>query len=305
MSMTENLAIQTDSLGYRYRRNWAVRQLNLKAPEGKVYGLLGLNGAGKSTTIRMLMGLIRRREGTATVLGLDPQRDPVGVKAAVGYVPETHSFYDWMQIDELIGFVARYRSGWDDGLSKQLLKRFDLNPMQRIGELSKGQRAKVGLLLAMAFRPRLLILDEPTSGLDPSARREFLEGVLAGFQEEGGTIFISSHLINEISGIVDYVGVIHEGKMHLEMPLEELRDSVKRIRLTFAKAAPGNLACPGLLNARIDGREAAVSVRDFKENEEQVRKVLQAYEPEQLIVEDLNLEDIFIELVGRREGSNS
>ena len=303
--MTEKLAIQTENLGYRYRRQWAVRQLNLKAPEGKVYGLLGVNGAGKSTTIRVLMGLIQRREGAASVLGLDPGKDPVGVKSAVGYVAETHSFYDWMQIEELIGFISRYRPSWDNSLSIQLLKRFDLDPTQRIDALSKGQRAKVALLMAMAFRPRLLILDEPTSGLDPSARREFLEGVLAGFQEEGGAIFISSHLVNEISGLVDHVGLIHEGKMHLEMPLDELRNSVKRVRLTFPTAAPANLACPGLLGVRLDGREAALSVRDFAANEEQVRKVLQAYEPSQLEIEDLNLEDIFVELVGGRERSEA
>lgn len=299
--MTDDLAIRTEELGYRYRRQWAVRRLNLNVPAGRVYGLLGLNGAGKSTTIRMLMGLIRRHEGRAAVLGRDPEKDAVGVKAAVGYVPESHSFYDWMQIDELTGLIARYRPDWDEALAGRLLERFDLNPLQRIGALSKGQRAKVGLLLALAFRPKLLILDEPTSGLDPSARREFLEGILAGFQEEGGTIFISSHLINEISGLVDYVGLIHEGKMHLEQPVDELRASVKRVRLEFAQAAPAGLTCPGLLGVRVEGREAAVTVRDFAANEEQTLKVLRAYEPSRLTVEDLNLEDIFVELVGRRE----
>ena len=301
--MTEPLAVHAENLGHRYRKNWAVRGLNLQAPQGRVYGFLGLNGAGKSTTIRMLMGLIRRQEGTARVLGLDPERDPVRLKRQVGYVAETHNFYEWMTVEEILGFAAHYRPDWDHAFAGDLLRRFGLefHRESRVGELSKGQRSKVSLLMSLAFRPKLLILDEPTSGLDPSARREFFEGVLAGYQEEGGTIFVSSHLVNEIAGIVDHVGLIHEGRMHLEMPVEELRASVKRVRLTFENEAPAaEIACPGLLKARKDGREALLSVRDFAQNERQLRQVLQTYNPTGIEVEDLNLEDIFVELVGKR-----
>ena len=300
--MSEEMAIHARNLGHRYRRKWAVRHLTFQVSAGKVYGFLGLNGAGKTTTIRMLMGLIKRNEGVAEVLGQDPEREPVKVKATVGYVAETPAFYDWMTIGEIVGFVANYRADWDADLAEYLLKQFDLSPEPKISELSKGQRAKVALLLALGFKPKLLILDEPTTGLDPSARREFFESVLAGYQEEGGTIFVSSHLVNEISGIVDHIGLIEKGEMLLDMPVEELRASVKRIRLTFPQGAPGkDLVCPKLLRAKCNGREAVVSVRDFQESEEHILKVLKAYEPSDLQVEDLNLEDIFVELVGKKD----
>lgn len=301
---TDSIAIQSHDLGYRYRYDWAVRHLNLQVPLGHIYGFLGLNGAGKSTTIRMLMSLLQRREGEVQILGLDPLKDPVGVKSKVGYVGDTHHFYEWMRIRELLAFVARYRPTWDAELSNQLLERFNLagHIEHKVSELSKGQRSKISLLLALAFRPKLLILDEPTSGLDPAARRDFFEDLLAGYQEEGGTIFISSHLVDEISGIVDHVGLIHEGAMLLEMPAETLRDSVKRVRLIFDAEVPATeITCPGRLRVRKNGREATVSVRDFSSNPEQVLRCLKAYNPARLDVEDLSLEDIFVELVGKRE----
>lgn len=127
-----------------------------------------------------------------------------------------------MTLQEVCSFVARYRPDWDDAFASKIIRDFDLDPTALLSEMSKGQRAKVSLLLALAFHPQLLILDEPTSGLDPRARRQFFEGVLANFQAEGGTILVSSHLINEISGAVDYVGILREGNMPLQLPLESL-----------------------------------------------------------------------------------
>jgi ABC-2 type transport system ATP-binding protein len=228
--MTEQWAIETSGLSRMYGGRWVVDNLNLKVPRGAVYGFLGLNGAGKSTTIRMLMGLIRRNEGQARVLGLDPARQDVELKHRTGYVAEAPAFYEWMTVAEICRFAATYRKGrWDWKRAEQLIDQFRLPREERLKNLSKGQRAKTSLVLSLAFDPELLILDEPTSGLDPVARREFIEGILAQYQDEGKTIFISSHLVNELAGLVDHVGILYEGQL--------------------------------LMSARVDDRCASVSIR--------------------------------------------
>jgi ABC-2 type transport system ATP-binding protein len=169
--MSSALAVRTEGLGYRFGRRWAVRHLDLEVPAGAVYGLLGQNGAGKSTVLRLLLGLLRRHEGRVEVLGIDPQADPVAVKEQAGYVAESLELYEWMTIDELLGFVGHYRSGWDRELTGRLRERFELAPDRRVGELSKGKKAMARLLLALAFRP--------SSGrADVRARRGGPPGVL-------------------------------------------------------------------------------------------------------------------------------
>lgn len=294
-------AIETTGLARWYGRRRVVNGLDLRVARGAVYGFLGLNGAGKSTTIRMLMGLIRRHEGEARVLGLDPARKGVELKRRVGYVAEIPAFYDWMTVAEALRFTATYRrERWDWGRAEQLVAQFRLPPGERLKNLSKGQRAKTALVLALAFDPELLILDEPTSGLDPVARREFVEGILAEYQDSGKTIFISSHLVNELAGLVDHVGILHEGRLLLSARVEDFLDSVRRVRLSFAEAAPRELACEGLLRGRIDGRDALLAVRDY--DEERLAAQLRAFNPTALTIERLTLEDAFVEFIGGAEG---
>jgi len=298
--MSNDCAIETKQLGRRYGGRWVVRDLDLCVPRGAVYGFLGLNGAGKSTTIRMLMGLIRRHSGAASVLGLDPARRDVEVKRRVGYVAEQPAFYDWMRVEEICAFVATYRKDrWDPRRADDLLNRFRVPRGERLRNLSKGQRAKTALVLALAFAPDLLILDEPTSGLDPVARREFVEGVLAEFQEEGKSVFVSSHLVNELSGLIDHVGILHEGRLLYSGRAEDFLASVRRVRLAFEDAAPKEITCDGLLRLKVDGREASLSIRDF--DERRAREQLQTYSPSGIEIEPLNLEDAFVEFVSGEE----
>lgn len=295
--------IRIRDLSYRYGGREALRDLSLEVPAGAIYGFLGTNGSGKSTTIRLLMGLLRRQQGDVSLLGLDPARDPVGVKAAVGYVAENQSFYPWMRVGELIAFVARYRDTWDPTLADHLLAEFALDPEARIKELSKGQRAMVALFLAVAFRPRLLILDEPTGALDLAARRRFFEGVLAEYQEDGGTIFVSSHLIQEIAGLVDHVGILDGGTLRTSAPLDELRARLRRFELTFADGEPPvELACPGVLHRRSRARKTVLTVDFHRAEEEAVREALAAADPSKIFDEALSLEDLYLELT-RKDGA--
>jgi ABC-2 type transport system ATP-binding protein len=178
------------------------------------------------------------------------------------------------------------------------LKVFNLPCDQRLRTLSKGQRAKLNLLLGLAFKPDLLILDEPTLGLDPVARRQFVEGVLAEYMEGGRTVFVSSHLINEISGLVDHVGIIHDGSMIRSEPTESLLARVKRVRLVYDGQVPAQFDCTGLLHSRANGREAVLVLDGYEP--ERARAELARLGAAGVEVEDLNLEEAFIELVGRR-----
>ena len=296
----QRCSIYTLALGRQFGARWAVQNLNLKVPQGCVYGFLGLNGAGKSTTIRMLMGLLTPTTGVVNVLGCDPVCEDTEIKRRVGYVPDLPTFYDWMTPRELCALCQHYRRGeWDAARAANLLKVFKVPADQKVRTLSKGQRAKVSLILALAFNPEMLVLDEPTGGLDPLARRQFIEGVLAEFMEGDRTIFISSHLVNEIAGLVDRYGILHEGRLIRTGRVEELLQSMKRVRLCFEGTAPRSCACDGLLRFRANGREALVTVEGF--DAERTVRSLQALQPAQVTVEDLTLEEAFVEIVGREE----
>ena len=172
-----DLAIKARKLTKRFRKTLAVDNFDLEVPWGSIYGLLGRNGAGKTTTIKMLLGLLPMTSGKAIVLGYSSKREPLKIKAEVGYVPEIRKMYDWMSVDEIVKFTSAFYGTWNQDTAERLLDRLHLDQHKKIKELSKGMVAKVSLILAIAHEPRLLILDDPTSGLDPVVRREFLESI--------------------------------------------------------------------------------------------------------------------------------
>jgi ABC-2 type transport system ATP-binding protein len=288
-------AIETHGLGHRFGEVWAVRDLDLKVPHGSVLGLLGPNGAGKSTTIHMLMGLLPPSEGSAQVLGRDPVKDDVAVRSKVGFVAEQHGFYEWMSVDETIGLVSAYHPDWDQGIRGDLQREFDLDGSALISELSKGMRARLALLLALSFDPGMLVLDEPTGGLDPAARRTFIETILGRYQETGKTILVSSHLLNEFSGLLDHVAFLREGHLDLAMPLAELQGRVKRVRLVFEEGVPESLSVPGARSVKANGREA-VAVFDAFDADETPRR-LEGVGASRMLIEELTLEHIFVEVL--------
>ena len=232
--------IRVDGLIKRYRGQTAVDGLSLEVPEGSVFGLLGENGAGKTTTIQALLGLVQPDAGRLEVLGLDPSRQGFEVRRRVGYVPEAPVLYDWMTCrrDRLVrrGVPPRTRCGRPPAYQTryaELVRGFELPPKRKIKALSKGMRAKVSLSLALASDPSLLILDEPTSGLDVLVRREFLESMvdLAG---AGRTVLLSSHQIGEVERVASHVALLHQGKLILAEPLDDLKAHTFLLSVTFA-----------------------------------------------------------------------
>lgn len=296
---SSGFAIETSGLTKKFRRTDAVHDLSLKVPKGSVYAFLGRNGAGKTTTIRMLLDLLDRTAGEAKVLGMDCRRQSQEIKRHVGYVAEGCKMYDWMKVDEIIWFCKGFYPTWDDRFSFDLKRRLDLDGSKKVGELSRGTQARLLLLLAMAFHPELLILDEPTAGLDVVVRRNFLEGVIELLSEEGRTVFFSSHLVHEVERVADWVGIIHQGSLVFSGPVEDLKGQVKLLYLTYDRPPASFSAIPGVLSVDKNGRQAAVTVRDFSEATVKMAGEIGA---SGVTVNDLSLEDIFVALVGREEG---
>jgi len=294
-------ALSIAALSQRFGRQWAIRDLDLEVPRGCVFGFLGLNGAGKSTTIRTLMGFLAPTAGSVRTLGLDPITQGAEVKRHVGYVPDDPALYDWMTVEETEAFVAYHRQRqWDAAYAERLHKAFELPSGKKVGSLSKGQRARLSLLLAMAFRPEMLLLDEPTGGLDPLARRQFFEGMLGEYLEGGQTVFISSHLITEIAGLVDRLGIVHEGRLLWTGRTEEYLARWRRVRLAWEGDAPDSLpAIPGLARMRHTAREIEVWIDGYDEATHQ--PIFNAMGVQRADTDTVGLEDAFVELVRGRD----
>ncbi|MCS6868704.1 MAG: ABC transporter ATP-binding protein [Thermus sp.] len=222
--------IQTQGLTKRYGRVVAVEDLNLSVEEGEVFGLLGPNGSGKTTTILMLLGLTEPTAGEARVLGLDPMRQPLEVKARVGYLPDQVGFYGELTAWENLRYTTRLL-GLPEAEARariqEVLKRMGLWEVRerRVAAFSRGMRQRLGLAEVLLKRPKVAILDEPTLGLDPEAAREFLE-LIKGLKAEGITILLSSHLLHQVQEICDRVGLFHKGRLALLGTVEELSQRV-------------------------------------------------------------------------------
>jgi ABC-2 type transport system ATP-binding protein len=246
----------------------------------------------------MLLNLLDRSSGGVNVLGLDPQRKDFEIKKRIGYVAEGQRMYDWMSVAQIVWFCKGFYPAWDDTLAADLMRQMELPPAEKLRNLSRGTQAKVALLLAMAHRPDLLILDEPTAGLDVVVRREFLEGVIDLIQQEGRTVFFSSHLVHEVERVADWVGVLDEGRLIWSGPIDDLKRSVKRLVLTFPDAAPQRIALEGVLSTQVSGRQATVVVRNHSG---EVMQAAHLVAP-QVEVEDLPLEDVLVALLGEGGG---
>jgi ABC-2 type transport system ATP-binding protein len=221
----QDLVVELSDLSRRFGQKEALCSVTLSLRRGAVYGLVGANGAGKTTIIKHILGLLKAQSGTVRVFGRDPVDDPVGVLSRLGYLSEENDLPGWMRLDELIRYTRAFYPKWDDGYAQELRERFALEPGAKIGNLSKGQKARAGLLVALAYRPELLVLDEPSSGLDPIVRRDILGAVMRTTADEGRTVLFSSHLLDEVEEVADHVTMISRGRIVLSAPLEEIKAS--------------------------------------------------------------------------------
>ena len=255
--------IDIQNVSKSFGRHQAVADLSLSIPQGSIYALLGDNGAGKTTTIRMLTGLLQPDAGSLTILEKDCWKQAVKLRHLVGYVPERPRFYDWMSIHEIGWFTSGFHTNGYLHRYQELIDQFGLDQSARLSRLSKGQYAKVGLSLALAGDPQVLILDEPTSGLDLLVRREFLTSMVE-MAAEGRTIVISSHQIAEVERIASHVAFMANGRLLLHGTMEEARRRL--IRLSFRGDVPREMLgeVGTVLETKNLGRQWQVSILDPK-----------------------------------------
>lgn len=253
--MTSCISIQ--GVEMRFRGCDALQGVDLEVPEGSVFALLGENGAGKTTLIRILTGFLRPSGGQCLVCGLDPTHDALEIRRKIGYVSDSPTLYDWMQVAEIGWFAAAFYEADFIERYRESIARYELPETRKIRHLSKGQRAKVALSLALAHDPELLILDEPTSGLDPLVRREFLESMVDR-AATGRTVLLSSHQISEVERVADRVAILRAGRVQLVDDLSDLKEAVKVVTATVADpltALPRLVDQGRVLSEQSEGRQ--------------------------------------------------
>jgi ABC-2 type transport system ATP-binding protein len=228
--------IEIQGVTRQFANKRALDNVSLTVPRGAVFGLVGENGAGKTTLIKHILGLLRAQSGSVRVFGLDPVAEPAQVLARIGYLSENRDLPGWMRVDELLRYTRAFYKSWDDRYAEELRSQFGLNNSARVKNLSRGETARAGLLLALAHRPPLLVLDEPSSGLDPVVRRDILEAIIRTVAEEGRTVLFSSHLLEEVERVSDHLAMMHNGKLVLCGTLEDIKAAHRRIVIRFDSA---------------------------------------------------------------------
>jgi ABC-2 type transport system ATP-binding protein len=290
-------AIQTHRLSKWYGRTEAVRELNLSVARNRITGFLGRNGAGKTSTIKMLLGMIRPTSGNGSVLGrkIDDPVESVELRKDVAYVSEDKRLYGYMTVEQLIRFTARFYEDWQQEVASSLLKKYELPPDRKVKALSKGMHTKLALLLAFARRPKLLILDEPSGGLDPVGVEQLLEG-LVNLCGQGSTVFFSSHQIAEVERVADQVCILERGRLVADVSLDEIRQSYRQIDVVF----PFD---PASLEVRLDGVESCQSrgrqLSLFATGHtEEIVAWARSFEASAIEVAPVGLREVFLKTIG-------
>ncbi len=294
----EKPIIHLESVSKSYRKKEAINNLTLSIPPGVSYGLIGRNGAGKTTALRLIMGMLHPTKGTVRVFDGDPVTEAERVKLHIGYLAEDQIFPSVLYPVDLFRFFEDCYPTWDHTFAQSLINRFKIPTQRRLSTLSKGEQRQVGLLCAVAHRPKLLILDEPGGGLDPVVRRGFLEEVIELLANEETTVLFSSHHLQEVERIATRIGILHEGQLLLEEDLDRLREGSCEILAELNGTDPLKIK-KSLPNCVRAVRHQNNWLLTMLCNEAQAREHINRLDGGRVQeVRSLNLEDLFIRLVG-------
>lgn len=241
--------ISINHISKSFGKKQVLQDITLEIPAGETFALLGRNGAGKTTTLQIMMGLLPADAGTIRISGIDPASDPLQLRRQVGYLAEDQVMYPWMTPMELCLFLEPFYPTWDQEWAVDFLDRFEIPRHARIGKLSKGQSVKLGLAVALAHRPKVVLLDDPAMGLDPIARKEFNRDLVEHLQSSGCTVLYSSHLLDEVEAVADAVAILDQGRLLKTARTEPLREEVKQLILPY-DAVAGSAPPAGLLDVR-------------------------------------------------------
>lgn len=295
--MNDQPVIRTRGLTRCFGARRAVYELNLEVPRGGVFALLGRNGSGKTTTIRMLLGLLEPTRGGGSILGYDICALPPEARARIGYLTEEHQVYGWMSVRECAEFQSRFYLTWNEKVFRGVIGHFSLRPTAQVKSLSRGERAGLCLALTLAPEPELLILDDPAMGLDPVARHALIESMVYLTRRSDRTIFFSSHQLSDVERVADHIAVLDQSVLRACCPLETFRNSIRQLRLRFAGAPPALPTIPGLLQAVRSEGELRVTCVHYNGATE---AALRGLAPIQMEPVPLSLEDAFISYLGDR-----
>jgi ABC-2 type transport system ATP-binding protein len=288
------IVLETQGLTKYYGSTLAVDHLNLKVPRGCICGFVGRNGAGKTTAIKLMLGLLTPTAGSSRLLGCDSTALTPEIRRRIGYVTEGHRLFRWMSIGELERFQrAFFPDQWDDKLFGDMIEYFELPRKRKIKHLSNGQRAQVSLALALAPNPELLIMDDPTLGLDAAIRRQFLEGMIELIMRQGRTVLFSSHILGDVERVADRIAVIDKGVLRANCSLEQFRTAVKKVILSFADSVPTEVDIEGLLHCRRSEEQLELTL--VGTDEAQIGEWAKSAKAEEYDIVQMNLEDQFIE----------
>jgi ABC-2 type transport system ATP-binding protein len=286
-------AISTHGLTKHYGAIVALVDLDLEVQRGEVFGYLGPNGAGKSTTIRLLLDLIRPTSGSAQVLGLDSRTDAIEIRKRVGYLPGELALYENLTTEQLLDLFAELRGGVDRNYIRELAERLDLDVTRRIGNLSRGNKQKVGLVQAFMHRPDVVVLDEPTSGLDPIVQHEF-HLIIEELASAGQTVFLSSHVLSEVEAIAHRVGIIRAGRLVVVENVHTLKSkAVRRIEFHFDDPIPNGVfdGITGVRDVHVADRVARLTVDGPVDD---LLKAASRFRVIDLVSHEPDLEEVFL-----------
>ncbi len=289
--MDENV-IRVEELVKYFDGRCVLDGINLKVQRGCIYGLLGRNAAGKTTIIRILLGLEPPTRGQTLLLGAESANLSAKVHGRIGYVAEGHNLIQNYKVGRLVKLCKDLSRQWNDTFFNHLIETFRLPMDRKVRQLSIGMRAQLNLSLAMATEPELLILDDPTLGLDTVARRQFLELAIDVIQRQGRTILFCSHILNDVERIADRIGILAAGKLVVDCALERLKERVKKLRLIFPESAPANLHLTEIINQQREGREMVITVVNWNQKKQ---ALVDVFKPSSCTEMPMSLEDIFIE----------
>ena len=294
--MKSDYVIRTRGLTRYFGAKPAVYELNLEVPREGIFAFLGRNGSGKSTVIRMLLGLLEPTRGKGEILGCDIRRLTPQIRARIGYLTEEHQLYGWMSVRECEEFQSKFYPNWNKNIFRGAVEHFGLKAEAKVKNLSRGERAGLCLALTLAPDPELLILDDPALGLDPVARRSLVESMIQLTRRSDRTIFFSTHQLDDMERVADYVAVLYQGVLRACCPLDSFRESVRQVQLRFSGTPPALPEIAGLIQAvRTDTAIRIVCVN----YDEKVDGVLQSLKPDEMEISEIRLEDALISYLGR------
>lgn len=283
------------NLSRRYGKTQALDNVSLSVERGYVYGLVGANGQGKTTLIKHILGLLRAQEGSVRVFGKDPVAEPVDVLRNIGYLSEERDLPEWMQVGELQRYTAAYHPNWDAQYAQELVQTFRLPLERKIKQLSKGMRAQAGLIAAVAHRPELLLLDEPSTGLDAVVRKDILNSIIRAVADDGRTAIFSSHLLDEVEMMSDYILMIDNGQLVLEGELDEIKEKHQHVVFSTPDSSiPDKLDC--LLSSEQHGTSWVATATGSRE---QIQQQLGELGAEIDSLRNASLQEIFVARAGR------